>query len=372
MLLILFSLFALSSELSVSSTENNVKAMFIFGNSVVDGGNNDFLDTPVKCNYYPYSVDFLLGPTGRFSNERTPADILGEFLGLPNFLPVFYNPRTSGSSILAGVNYASSAAGILDSTFRSYNVTSFSNQISNFLETTLPDLKSHLNGSFALSSYLSQSIFLFSIGGVDYMASCSSSGTAVECDLQNLTELLIQNYIYQLKRLYDFGARKFVVLNLLQNGCAPYFRIQNNGSCLNTLNEGSAMFNTALRSALGRLRADLSGFVFSYINMSGIISEIINDAATYGLKVTNVSCCFLSKPNGGVLCAQGAEPCPDRSIYAYYDGLHPTEKLYLHLSTKAYSSELHTEAYPFNIEVLASINATCLEGHRHVFWIHDR
>ncbi|XP_031487928.1 GDSL esterase/lipase At1g71691-like [Nymphaea colorata] len=371
---ILFSILLILSRFSTATTESNVKAMFVFGDSIVDCGNNDFLDTYAKCNYFPYGVDFILRATGRCTNGRTPADFLGLFLGLPHFLPAFYDPQTRGSSILAGVNYASGASGILDSTRQSLNVTSLSHQIANFGETTLPDLKSQLNGSFALSSYLSQSIFFFLIGGGDYMASCTtSSGVAVECDLQKLTELLIRNYTHHLMKAYDLGARKFVVFNLLQTGCDPYFKQRNNGSCVDLLNEGSTLFNNALRPALENLSEDLPGFSFVYINMSGIINVIIDDPTTYGLKLTNESCCFFNAASvTESLCVEGDEACPDRSIYAYYDGLHLTEKLYMHLSAKAYSSDLQTEAYPFNVEVLANLDISLMLTGAPSFHTHDQ
>ncbi|XP_031487954.1 GDSL esterase/lipase At1g29670-like [Nymphaea colorata] len=368
---ILFSFLILFSRLSGAITENNVKAMFIFGDSLVDAGNNDFLETTVKCNYFPYGVDFSSGSTGRCTNGRTSADILGQLLGLPHLLPVFYDPHTRGSSILAGVNYASGGAGILDSTDQSGNVTSLSNQIVNFGETTLPDLKIQLHGSLALSSYLSQSIFLFCIGGNDYMASCTLSGVPIECDLQRLTEVLIRNYTNQLVRAYDFGARKFVVFNILQTGCIPYYENHNNGWCVHVLNEASALFNNKLGPALKNLSENLPGFAFVYINASGIISEMINHPTTYGLKKLNASCCLVSESSEGAFCAEGTEPCPDRSIYAYYDGLHPTEQLYMQLATKAYSSELHSEAYPFNVEVLANLNTSVVLREVSSLHVHE-
>lgn len=57
----------------------NITAVFAFGDSIVDQGNNNNLITQAKCNYLPYGKDFMGGnkPTGRFSNARTPADMLG-------------------------------------------------------------------------------------------------------------------------------------------------------------------------------------------------------------------------------------------------------------------------------------------------------
>lgn len=53
-----------------------VPAMFVFGDSLVDDGNNNYLSSIAKSNYYPYGIDFFQGPTGRFSNGKTVIDVL--------------------------------------------------------------------------------------------------------------------------------------------------------------------------------------------------------------------------------------------------------------------------------------------------------
>lgn len=54
-----------------------VPAMFIFGDSLIDNGNNNNLPSLAKANYYPYGIDFNGGPTGRFSNGYTMVDEIG-------------------------------------------------------------------------------------------------------------------------------------------------------------------------------------------------------------------------------------------------------------------------------------------------------
>ena len=55
-----------------------VPALFVFGDSLVDVGNNNYLSSIAKANFLPYGVDFAnFGPTGRFSNGKTFVDILG-------------------------------------------------------------------------------------------------------------------------------------------------------------------------------------------------------------------------------------------------------------------------------------------------------
>lgn len=53
-----------------------IPAMFVFGDSLVDDGNNNIGATVARSNFYPYGIDFFQGPTGRFSNGKTIADVL--------------------------------------------------------------------------------------------------------------------------------------------------------------------------------------------------------------------------------------------------------------------------------------------------------
>jgi hypothetical protein len=52
-------------------------AMFIFGDSLADVGNNNYLLSLDRANYPPNGLDFPQGPTGRFCNNRTASDWLG-------------------------------------------------------------------------------------------------------------------------------------------------------------------------------------------------------------------------------------------------------------------------------------------------------
>jgi hypothetical protein len=92
-----------------------VPATFCFGDSLADPGNNNYINTLSKANYPFNGIDFAAGPTGRFTNGRTTVDIIGELLGFKDYLPPYMAPSTTGNVIRYGVNYASGAAGILDS-----------------------------------------------------------------------------------------------------------------------------------------------------------------------------------------------------------------------------------------------------------------
>ncbi|KVH99468.1 Lipase, GDSL [Cynara cardunculus var. scolymus] len=98
-----------------------VPAMFIFGDSLIDNGNNNDLASLAKANYYPYGIDFNGGPTGRFSNGYTMVDAIAELLGLP-LIPAYSQASNSADQMLHGVNFASAAAGILDITGRNFQL----------------------------------------------------------------------------------------------------------------------------------------------------------------------------------------------------------------------------------------------------------
>lgn len=58
----------------------DVSALYVFGDSIVDSGNNNYLkNESLVANYAPYGVDFDGGnATGRFTNGRTEADFIGK------------------------------------------------------------------------------------------------------------------------------------------------------------------------------------------------------------------------------------------------------------------------------------------------------
>ena len=65
-------------------------ALFIFGDSLFDAGNNDYINTTTDnlANYGPYGETFFNYPTGRFSNGRLIPDFIGKLLLI--FLFLFY------------------------------------------------------------------------------------------------------------------------------------------------------------------------------------------------------------------------------------------------------------------------------------------
>ncbi|KAK6118820.1 hypothetical protein DH2020_047433 [Rehmannia glutinosa] len=91
---------------------STIPAVIVFGDSVVDTGNNNYIETIVKVNYPPYGKDFMGGkPTGRFSDGKVPSDLIAEELGIKGLLAAYFDPTLQDEDLLTGVNFASGGAG---------------------------------------------------------------------------------------------------------------------------------------------------------------------------------------------------------------------------------------------------------------------
>lgn len=80
--------FVLASSLSTTTPSNcfpgndeetDHVALFIFGDSIFDAGNNNYINTSARfrANFWPYGESFFKYATGRFSDGRLIPDFIG-------------------------------------------------------------------------------------------------------------------------------------------------------------------------------------------------------------------------------------------------------------------------------------------------------
>jgi hypothetical protein len=69
-------LVVLLATVAVVRARPQVPCYFVFGDSLVDNGNNNDIASLARANYPPYGIDFAGGPTGRFSNGLTTVDAI--------------------------------------------------------------------------------------------------------------------------------------------------------------------------------------------------------------------------------------------------------------------------------------------------------
>ena len=75
--LMIFSLVLVLALGTIAPQIEAARAFFVFGDSLVDNGNNNYLATSARADSPPYGIDYPSHrPTGRFSNGLNIPDII--------------------------------------------------------------------------------------------------------------------------------------------------------------------------------------------------------------------------------------------------------------------------------------------------------
>ncbi|RZC54025.1 hypothetical protein C5167_012879 [Papaver somniferum] len=331
-----------------------VPAFFIFGDSLIDNGNNNNLPSFAKANYFPYGIDFNGGPTGRFSNGLTMVDVIAQQLGLP-LIPSF--SQASPDQALHGVNYASAAAGILDITGRNFvSRIPFDQQIRNF-QTTLDQITDNL-GADDVATAIAKCLFFVGMGSNDYLNNylLPNYATSRQYNAQQYATFLVQQYTRQLTTLYNLGARRFIISGVGSLGCIPSILAQGDGEgCSDSVNQLIIPFNTNVKTMMNRLNANLPGAKFIYLDIYKMFQNILTNPRAYGFTEVNKGCCGIGRNKGQITCLPFQTPCANRKQYVFWDAFHPTEAVNIILGKQAFSGK-NDVVYPLNIQQLAALD----------------
>ncbi|KAL7142553.1 hypothetical protein ABFS83_08G131000 [Erythranthe nasuta] len=351
----------LATELrhAVVSAEPQVPCFFIFGDSLVDNGNNNNIQSLARANYLPYGIDFSGGPTGRFSNGKTTVDVVAELLGFDDLIPPYATAR--GEQVLKGVNYASAAAGIRSETGQQLGARiDFTGQVNNY-KNTVNQVVNILGDQESASKYLSKCIYSVGLGSNDYLNNYFMPlyySTSRQYSPDQYADILIQQYTEQLKTLYNFGARKFALIGIGQIGCSPNALAQNSpdgSTCVQRINGANQIFNQKLKSLVDDFNRNTPDAKFTYIDAYGIFQDLINSPTSFGFKVTNAGCCGVGRNNGQITRLPLQTPCQNRDEYLFWDAFHPTESANIFVGKRSYAALKSTDAYPFDIRRLAHL-----------------
>lgn len=345
-----------------SGSSSTLNASFIFGDSLVDGGNNDYLLTLSKANYPPFGIDLSphRQPTGRFTNGRTIADILGQEVGLKNWVPPYLDPSATGPAVLQGVNYASGGGGLLKKTGKFFGASlNLYTQIDCYSKTR-QDIISSVGRTAALRLLRKEALFSVTIGSNDfinnYLIPILSVPKRAVISPEMFVESLVSSYRQQLKRLYYLDARKILVVNVGPIGCIPYMREQSLSSstkCFDLANQLAENFNSRLKDLVQELSSSLDGSIFVYANVNSIVSDIIQNYRHYGFEVADSACCRTAGRYGGLIpCCPKAKICLDRTKYVFWDPYHPTETTNIIIAKQLLDGNSNV-IFPMNIRQLS-------------------
>ncbi|OMO58489.1 Lipase, GDSL [Corchorus olitorius] len=333
--------------LKLCLAENDLSANFVFGDSLVDAGNNNYIASLSKANYEPNGID-LGEPTG-------------QELGIQSFTPPYLAPTTSGSLILQGVNYASGGGGILNQTGKIFGGRiNLDAQLDNF-ENTRQDMISSIGVPEALE-LLQNALFSVTIGSNDfinnYFTPVISAAEQKLVPPEVFVASMIAKFRLQLTRLYSLGARKIIVANVGPIGCIPYMRDLNptaGDSCVSRPNQMAQQFNNELRSLVKELSTNLQGSVFVYADVYRIVDDIIQNYRSYGFESESFACCYVAGNYGGLIpCGPTSKVCPDRSKYVFWDPYHPSDAANVIIAKRLLDGN-SDDISPMNVRQLAKL-----------------
>ncbi|XP_073062075.1 GDSL esterase/lipase At5g55050 [Primulina eburnea] len=306
------------------SKAQTVPALYVFGDSLADVGNNNYLPLSIVKADFPYNGIDYPGKkiTGRFSNGKNAADFIAEQLGVPSAPPYLSQPN---NVFLKGVSFASGGAGIFNATEGGIleQVISLAKQVTHF-STVRGKLLQEL-GSIAAEEHLAKSLFPIIIGSNDILGHFKSASD--KTSPQQYIALMLSTLQQIMKGLHGLGARKFLFIGLPPLGCAPKQRSLGNNTdeCNEQLNFWSNEYNQRFKQMLQLLELELNNFHYSFFDTYTVFLNFLHNPAAYGLKEIKSACCGLGKLRAQVPCTPISQYCSNRSEYLFWDFYHPTE-----------------------------------------------
>ncbi|GAB2235819.1 hypothetical protein Droror1_Dr00026260 [Drosera rotundifolia] len=307
-----------------------VPMLCIFGDSVVDVGNNNGLYTLIKANFPPYGRDFVTHkPTGRFSNGKLATDFTAEFLGFSSYPPAYLNQQEAqGKNLLIGANFASGGSGYYDRTADLYSAVSLTRQLA-YYKAYQGKVKK-LVGEKKANKMFSGGIHLLSAGSSDYIQNFYINPTLNQrYTADQFGDALIRSFATFVQTLHSLGARRIGVTNLPPFGCLPaaitLFGSGNN-KCVDRLNKDASTFNTNLSSTAQSLTKSLPGLKLVIFDIYNPLLGMITKPTDNGFFEARRACCGTGTIETSLLCNAGSVgTCTNASSYIFWDGFHPSE-----------------------------------------------
>lgn len=91
--------------------------------------------------------------------------------------------------------------------------------------------------------------------------------------------------LFGYQTLYNYGARKVVLIGVGQIGCSPNALAQNSpdgSTCVERINTANQLFNNRLKSLVDEFNNNLPDARFIYIDAYGIFQDLIQNPSSFG------------------------------------------------------------------------------------------
>ncbi|KAG5516978.1 hypothetical protein RHGRI_037650 [Rhododendron griersonianum] len=293
---LLFILPNLISQNQAQQVSNHsIGAFYVFGDSYVDPGNNDYILTIAKSNNPPYGIDFLNQiATGRFSNGKLIADFFASFLGFQNYSYVPYLAPNFTIQSQRAVGFASSGSGFDNRTAAFLNVISMSKQLEYFKEYKAR-LASTI-GQEGADNLTTNAVFFVNCAVNDFLITFYGPGRrllAAGTTIGQYEDFVLQLLQEFIQGLVGLGARRIAVSGVPLFGCWPYiitFYSSNltdvlvTRACNDTLNAVGNDYNMKVQAALSTQQNSSAniGLKLAYFDTYTPMLNIQRNPAVFG------------------------------------------------------------------------------------------
>ncbi|VAH79288.1 unnamed protein product [Triticum turgidum subsp. durum] len=335
-----------------------VPCYFVFGDSLVDNGNNNDIASLARANYPPYGIDFPGGATGRFSNGLTTVDAISRLLGFDDYIPAYAG--ANNDQLLSGVNFASAAAGIRDETGQQLGPA-------HKLRRAAPELPGggaaagehpggrglrgeppepvHLHGGHGQQRLPQQ---LLHARRLRHQPAVHPG--AVRRRARQPVHAAAQDPVQQ--RGEEGGA---------DGGGAGGVQPERAGAAelrRGHLRGADQRRHRDLQPEAGRAGGPVQHAAGGALHLHQRLRDLPGHhqvAGSQRLTVLDKGCCGVGRNNGQVTCLPFQTPCANRNEYLFWDAFHPTEAANILVGRRAYSAAQPSDVHPVDLQTLARL-----------------
>uniref|UniRef100_A0ACD6AAF4 Uncharacterized protein n=1 Tax=Avena sativa TaxID=4498 RepID=A0ACD6AAF4_AVESA len=308
----------------------SVPAMMLFGDSLVDVGNNDYIVTLIKANFPPYGRDFEgRVATGRFGNGKLLGDIIAEKVGFTSSPPAYLSTRASAQNLLTGANFASAGSGYYDPTSLILQVIPLYQQLDYFREYT--SKLAILVGNSQAQLIISDALYIISDGSNDLGPNYNLNPLLFKTlTVDQFADLLVNIAIETVTQLHGMGARRIGVFSLPPLGCFPAaITVFGHGmrGCVSRLNRQAQVYNKKLNIAIASLSMKYHDLNIVVLDIYTPLYTLATSPRSHGFVEARLSCCGTGIIEASVFLCNPLSigTCPNASNHVFWDSVHPSE-----------------------------------------------
>ncbi|CAL5183527.1 unnamed protein product [Lathyrus oleraceus] len=321
-----------------------VSGFYVFGDSTVDPGNNNYIDTLFKSNFQPYGKDFTNHvPSGRFTNGKLATDFIASYVGVKKeLLPAYLDPNVidNVNELMTGVSFASAGSGFDPLTPSISSVIPIPKQLEYFRECKKK--LENVIGIEGTENHIKKAVFFMSAGTNDFALNYFTLPVRRNSfSLLGYQQFLIQRVKEFLQELLAEGAQKIVIAGVPPMGCLPFMITMNSPNaflqrnCIERFSSAAKDYNQLLQQELNTMQFHLnssnSPAKIYYIDIYQPLANMVQAHQKYGFEDINSGCCGSGYIEAALLCNKECNVCSDPSKYMFWDSIHPTEKAYYNL-----------------------------------------